>query len=96
MFYLHRFNSSETQADYESCKLQLERAITIIGGLGGEKTRWTEAAARLGEIYQSLTGNVLIASGVVAYLGPFTSDFRADQISKWTAKCNSLGVHCDE
>lgn len=44
--------------------------------------------------FKSVTGDVLISSGVVAYLGPFTIDFRLTQIRKWVAKCIDSGVHC--
>ena len=52
------------------------RAEQLIGGLGGEKDRWGKAAEDLSHQYENLTGDVLIASGVVAYLGAFTSAFR--------------------
>lgn len=58
------------------CEQKLDRAEKLIGGLGGEKDRWTEAARVLGERYDRITGDVLLSSGVVAYLGPFTVDFR--------------------
>lgn len=76
------------------CTKQLERATELIGGLGGESVRWAEAAEKLGQVYETLTGDVLIASGVVAYLGPFTRDFRIKQIKEWRDKCVSMGVTC--
>ncbi|KAJ8980779.1 hypothetical protein NQ317_013625 [Molorchus minor] len=54
------------------CQLKLQRAEELIGGLGGEKNRWTNIAKVLGEKYFMLTGDILLAAGVVAYLGPFT------------------------
>ena len=63
------------------CTKKLERAEALIGGLGGEKTRWTQAAKDLGVQYENLTGDVLISSGVVAYLGAFTAIFR--QVIFW-------------
>lgn len=77
------------------CGKKLQRATDIIGGLGGEKNRWTEAAESLGIVYDTLTGDVLIASGVVAYLGPFTTEFRSNQIRTWALKCSNLGMVCD-
>ena len=53
------------------------RAEKLIGGLGGEKTRWSQAARDLGLQYDNLTGDVLVSSGIVAYLGAFTSAFRS-------------------
>lgn len=37
---------------------------------------WTNAAEQLGILFKNLVGDVLISSGVVAYLGAFTSSFR--------------------
>lgn len=58
------------------CASKLERAQILIGGLGGEKDRWNESAINLGVQYANLTGDILISSAVVAYLGAFTSSFR--------------------
>lgn len=58
------------------CSKKLERAEQLIGGLGGEKTRWREMAFHLGELYKNLTGDILISAGIVAYLGAFTSSYR--------------------
>ena len=77
-----------------TCAKKLERAEKLIGGLGGEKDRWSQAAKSLQETYDNLTGDVLIASGVIAYLGAFTSTFRSDCISEWVLKCLvSIHVH---
>ena len=35
------------EADIELCSIKLERADKLIGGLGGEKARWTEMAEQL-------------------------------------------------
>ena len=44
---------TEKKADLETnidlCSKKLDRAEKLIGGLGGEKTRWTETAKSLGE-----------------------------------------------
>ena len=58
------------------CCYESFRAEKLIGGLGGEKDRWSKAAEDLTVQYDNLTGDILCASGVVAYLGAFTSAFR--------------------
>ena len=65
------------------------RAEKLIGGLGGEKDRWSKAAKDLTIQYDNLTGDVLCASGVVAYLGAFTSAFR--QVSMQHSVLCSIG-----
>ena len=51
-------------------------ALRAPGGLGGEKTRWSEAANMLSGRYDNIMGDVLLSAGVVAYMGPFTVDYR--------------------
>lgn len=84
------------QAEVEWCTKKLQRAQELISGLGGEKTRWSATAKQLGETYNTLTGDVLIASGVVAYLGPFTIDFRISQTKKWVELCTHLNLVCNQ
>uniref|UniRef100_A0A5K3F774 Dynein_heavy domain-containing protein n=1 Tax=Mesocestoides corti TaxID=53468 RepID=A0A5K3F774_MESCO len=77
------------------CGQKLIRANKLIGGLGGEKDRWSQAAERLQLIYDNLMGDVLVAAGVIAYLGPFTSTFRDACIEDWLTLCNSQdGITC--
>uniref|UniRef100_A0A670HTF5 Dynein axonemal heavy chain 7 n=1 Tax=Podarcis muralis TaxID=64176 RepID=A0A670HTF5_PODMU len=64
----------ENQVDL--CSKKLDRAEKLLGGLGGEKTRWSQTALELGKQYINLTGDILISSGIVAYLGAFTSSYR--------------------
>lgn len=76
------------------CEEKLRRARELIGGLGGEYTRWSDTAKALGERYYTLTGDVLIGSGVVAYLGVFTTQYRQQQIENWVQVCTDLDVLC--
>ncbi|XP_041955531.1 dynein heavy chain 12, axonemal isoform X1 [Alosa sapidissima] len=74
------------------CARKLVRAEKLIGGLGGEKTRWSKAADDLQNIYDNLTGDVLISAGVIAYLGAFTAGFRQDCTRGWTRLCKSQDI----
>ena len=60
-------------AKIDDCNKKLERAGKIIGGLAGEKQRWTDTVARLGAEFDYLVGNCLVAAGMVAYSGAFTA-----------------------
>lgn len=75
------------EENIEICSQKLIRAEKLISGLGGEKDRWTEAARQLGIRYNNLTGDVLVSSGTVAYLGAFTVDYRAQCQKEWLAGC---------
>jgi len=65
-------------------------------GLGGEKTRWSEGAANLSDTLFNIIGDVLISAAVVAYLGPFTVDFRAGCVNKWQANCSAQKIPCSD
>jgi len=67
---------AQLEFEVDLCAKKLVRAQKLIGGLGGEKTRWTIAAENLQKIYDNLLGDVLVSSGVIGYLGAFTSAFR--------------------
>nr|XP_012148645.1 PREDICTED: dynein heavy chain 7, axonemal [Megachile rotundata] len=93
----------QRRADYEAmndevkdCEEKLRRAKELIGGLGGEYTRWSDTAKMLGERYYTLTGDILIGSGIVAYLGVFTSQYRQQQIENWVQICTDLDVFCTQ
>ncbi|XP_064925018.1 dynein axonemal heavy chain 7 isoform X3 [Columba livia] len=93
-------SKNQEKADLESqvdlCSKKLERAEQLIGGLGGEKTRWQETALQLGRQYTNLTGDILISSGIVAYLGAFTSSYRQMQTKEWTLLCKTKDIPCSD
>ncbi|XP_074551174.1 dynein axonemal heavy chain 7 [Halichoeres trimaculatus] len=85
---------AELENQVDLCSKKLERAEQLIGGLGGEKTRWSEMAFSLGELYNNLTGDILISAGIVAYLGAFTSSYRQEQTEEWMNLCKSREIPC--
>lgn len=82
--------------EVDLCQKKLQRAEDLIGGLGGEKTRWSATAVALGERYLILTGDILLSAGVVAYLGPFTLMFRQQQIAEWVKVLTSYDIVCTQ
>ena len=67
----------QLERDVDLCSKKLDRATKLIGGLGGEKTRWTEVAEKLGKDYVNLTGDVLLSAAFIAYLGIAAALLRA-------------------
>nr|XP_046220993.1 dynein axonemal heavy chain 12 [Oncorhynchus gorbuscha] len=83
---------AQLEFQVDLCARKLERAEKLIGGLGGEKTRWSKAADDLQNTYDNLTGDVLISAGVIAYLGAFTAAFRQNCAKIWTKLCKSKNI----
>uniref|UniRef100_A0A8D3EB25 Dynein axonemal heavy chain 7 n=1 Tax=Scophthalmus maximus TaxID=52904 RepID=A0A8D3EB25_SCOMX len=86
----------ELEDNIELCSQKLIRAEKLIGGLGGEKDRWTEAARLLGIRYINLTGDILLSSGTVSYLGAFTVDYRTECQEQWRIVCKDKKIPCSE
>ncbi|KAJ3254160.1 Dynein heavy chain 7, axonemal [Boothiomyces macroporosus] len=84
----------ENQVD--SVSKQLVRAEQLIGSLGDEQERWTQCAIDLQTQYTALTGDVLVSSGIVAYLGAFTKTFRDECVSNWAARCKERNIPCSD
>ncbi|XP_054015460.1 dynein axonemal heavy chain 3-like [Hylaeus anthracinus] len=76
------------------CMQKLERAEKLLGGLSGEKNRWSNTAVALGESLYNVIGDVLLSSGVVAYLGAFTIEYRNSLIAQWHSSCMKAGIPC--
>jgi len=80
----------------ELCNAKLVRATQLIDGLGGEKARWEQLSDELGVKYDDLTGDVLVSAGVMAYLGPFTANFRGEILGSWIEQCKAKEIPCSE
>jgi len=85
-------NERALVAKIDDCNKKLERANKIISGLEDEKVRWGETVAKLTVEADLLVGNCLVAAGMTAYSGPFTSKFRAELEKEWNEKIKSLGI----
>ena len=82
----------QLQRDVEECAARLERAKKLIGGLGGERTRWTESCATLELSYAKLVGDALISAATIAYTGAFTPTFRKGMTDHWQTRLEELSV----
>ena len=84
----------ELAASVEDCANKLARATKLIGGLGGEKVRWTHFVDELQVTYDNIVGDILLASGAIAYLGVFTSSYRDEAITAWSDQLRSAHITC--
>lgn len=84
------------ESDVALCARKIERATQLVSGLGGEKVRWTKSAESYGKLYTKLTGDVLLSSGVIAYLGAFTPLFREECARDWARRCREKGLPCSD
>ena len=81
-------------ADVDLTEKKLIRAQQLIEGLGGENDRWTASSKTLGQLLVAVPGDVLLSSGLIAYLGAFTSTFRTNVVSTWISMNSRLTIPC--
>jgi dynein heavy chain len=53
-----------------------------------------QVAKKLGEDYINLTGDVLLCSGFIAYLGAFTGGYRDRAAREWVELCKKSNIPC--
>ncbi|KAM7402690.1 hypothetical protein PAMP_017906 [Pampus punctatissimus] len=87
----------ELDNKYQLCESRLVRADKLIGGLADEKVRWKETVQHLDYMVNNVAGDVLLSAGYIAYLGPFTGEYRAAMAEEWLHCFKELSVpHTDE
>lgn len=89
-----RQKKEQLESDIALCSVKLERATKLIGGLGGERARWEQAALLLAQAQEALTGDMLVSAGIIAYLGAFTAAFRTHLVDAFLDLC-SKAVRAD-
>ena len=82
------------EKDVDLCEKKLKRAKQLIDGLGGEQERWNQNVTDLKAQVINATGDVLVSSGLIAYLGAFTTKFRLKAIANWAMVCKERHVPC--
>jgi dynein heavy chain, axonemal len=80
------------QQDVDLCVLKLDRAQKLIEGLKDEKIRWADESESLKVKYANNIGDLILCSGIIAYLGVFTGVYRSGCIENWIklVKSNSI------
>ncbi|WIA31960.1 hypothetical protein OEZ86_002815 [Tetradesmus obliquus] len=79
-------------AQVADCQVKLQRADKLIGGLSGERSRWSATVEQLQQDLDNLVGDVVLAAGAIAYSGPFMPSYRSSLLADWTAKLVEVGL----
>jgi dynein heavy chain len=82
----------ELQDDADTCNRKMSMASALIGGLGGEKIRWTAQSKLFAEQIKSLVGDVLIMCAFMSYSGPFNASFRSMMMNSWNGMLESAQI----
>ncbi|CBZ53630.1 hypothetical protein NCLIV_034170 [Neospora caninum Liverpool] len=82
----------ELKNQFAECSLRLQVAERLINDLAGENTRWNASFHELRVRIQTLLGELLVTSAVIAYSGVFPADYRQRCLAKWRETLAKHGV----
>lgn len=54
----------------------------LIGGLAGERARWTDDSEKSADLKRRLVGDCALGSAFVSYCGPFNQEFRHHMVTE--------------
>ena len=80
LYNANKKEKDRLDADIRTTEERLVRAEELTVGLAEEQERWKETVVTLNEEIKLLVGNVFIAGATIAYLGPFTGQFRQELV----------------
>ncbi|NXE09964.1 DYH1 protein, partial [Lophotis ruficrista] len=64
----------------------------LISSLADEKVRWQDTVESLDYKINNITGDMLVAAGFVAYLGPFTGHYRVALCKEWVRQLSENNI----
>ncbi|KAK6626143.1 hypothetical protein RUM43_006448 [Polyplax serrata] len=96
-------NKAILESNAKLCEDRMDRAFRLINGLADEKERWVQTVDKYNKGLINIVGDILICSGAIAYLAPFTDAFRRQLLTMWgeqihkyeiphTPKCDPVSV----
>lgn len=62
----------------------------MLSGLADEQVRWNQMVEEYEKVIKLLPGDIFLASGCVAYFGPFLKDYRSELEDLWIKKSEIL------
>ena len=94
----HDYNSAKRKSEdlemsIKRIREKKDRAEKLVGGLKDEGIRWSEKIVQLSKDSKNLLANVIIASTVVSYFGPFTMEYREEFLKATQEYVIRAGVH---
>ncbi|XP_060531534.1 dynein axonemal heavy chain 1-like [Cylas formicarius] len=83
---------AEKEQSIAVCEERMRRAVRLINGLSDERVRWLETIHSTEAALVNVIGDTLISSGCVAYMTPFTDEYRTSLYSQWSQVIEGQGI----
>lgn len=84
--------ASSLKTELDELQKKIDRGDRLVTGLASEKIRWQDQLVEYRDSMTKLTGDALLAAAFMAYMGPFTSEYREETLKAWIKKVKELEV----
>jgi dynein heavy chain len=91
-FYEAKAKEKALSDQYEDAEKKCNRAVSLIDKLSDEEVAWAESLEVNRQKMTCIVGDIIIASGVIAYLGVFSEDYRMEAIENWVSLMKSFEI----
>lgn len=82
-FEATKAEEEKLKAQKDDCEKKYKRAGSLIEKLAGENVNWKHSLETNKANRENLVGDILISSGIIAYLGVFVQSYRNDCVKNW-------------
>jgi dynein heavy chain len=91
---LEATQSEETRLrnEKEDCERKVELAKALINGLANERENWKIDLAKNKVNRENIVGDVVIAAGIIAYLGVFLKSYRDECTKSWADMLKAFDI----
>lgn len=80
----------------DDCEKKFKRAGSLIEKLAGENVNWQNSLAQQKIARENLVGDILVCSGIIAYLGVFVQAYRQDCIKNWISMIRTFNIKSND
>lgn len=84
--------ASSLKEELEELQKKIDRGDRLVTGLASEKIRWQDQLVEYRDAMTKLTGDAILAAAFMAYMAPFTSEYREATLKTWIKKVKELEI----
>lgn len=78
--------------EIEATRKKIDRARELLDLLKSENKRWNDQRSDMQARYNNILGDMLVSSGIIAYLGVFPATYRESCVASWSVLLQKFGI----
>jgi dynein heavy chain len=95
-FETTKAEEEKLKAQKDDCERKFKRAGSLIEKLASENINWQNSLAAMKISRENLVGDILVCSGIIAYLGVFVQSYRQECIKTWIDMIRTFNIKSND